>query len=43
MLAGKIDQWFAKNDGSGAVFLMNVTDPGKHTSSWKICRWAGPT
>jgi hypothetical protein len=26
MLAGKIDQWFAKNDGSGAVFLMNVTD-----------------
>lgn len=27
MLAGKIDQWFAKNDGSGAVFLMNVTDP----------------
>jgi hypothetical protein len=28
-LAGKIDQWFAKNDGSGAVFLMNVTDPGE--------------
>jgi hypothetical protein len=27
MLAGKIDQWFAKNDGSGAVFLMNVTNP----------------
>ncbi len=27
MLAGKIDQWFAKTDGSGAVFLMNVTDP----------------
>jgi hypothetical protein len=27
MLAGKIDQWFAKIDGSGAVFLMNVTDP----------------
>jgi hypothetical protein len=25
-LAGKIDQWFAKIDGSGAVFLMNVTD-----------------
>ncbi len=25
MLAGKIDQWFAKIDGSGAVFLMNVT------------------
>jgi hypothetical protein len=25
MLAGKIDQWFAKTDGSGAVFLMNVT------------------
>jgi hypothetical protein len=31
-LAGKIDQWFAKSDGSGAVFLMNVTDPaGAHT------------
>ena len=27
LLAGKIDQWYAKNDGSGAVFLMNVTDP----------------
>jgi hypothetical protein len=26
MLAGKIDQWFAKSDGSGAVFLLNVTD-----------------
>jgi hypothetical protein len=26
-LAGKIDQWFAKSDGSGAVFLMNVTEP----------------
>jgi hypothetical protein len=29
MLAGKIDQWFAKIDGSGAVFLMNVTDPAQ--------------
>jgi hypothetical protein len=29
MLAGKIDQWFAKIDGSGAVFVMNVTDPGE--------------
>jgi hypothetical protein len=28
-LAGKIDQWFAKTDGSGAVFLMNVTDPAQ--------------
>jgi hypothetical protein len=25
----KIDQWFAKSDGSGAVFLMNVTDPAE--------------
>ena len=25
-LAGKIEQWFAKTDGSGAVFLMNVTE-----------------
>jgi hypothetical protein len=29
MLAGKIDQWFAKTDGSGAVFLMNVTSPAE--------------
>ncbi len=29
MLAGKIDQWFAKSDGSGAVFLLNVTDPAE--------------
>jgi hypothetical protein len=28
-LAGKIDQWFAKSDGSGAVFLMNTTDPAE--------------
>ena len=28
-LTGKIDQWFAKADGSGAVFLMNVTDPAE--------------
>lgn len=32
MLAGKIDPWFAKNDGSGAAFPMNVNDPAKaHT------------
>jgi hypothetical protein len=29
LLAGKIDQWFAKIDGSGAVFLMNVTGPAE--------------
>jgi hypothetical protein len=28
-LAGKIDEWFAKTDGSGAVFLMNITDPAE--------------
>jgi hypothetical protein len=28
-LAGKIDEWFAKSDGSGAVFLMNVADPAE--------------
>ena len=28
-LLGKIDQWFAKSDGSGAVFLMNVNDPAE--------------
>jgi hypothetical protein len=26
-LAGKIDQWYVKQDQSGVVFLMNVTDP----------------
>jgi hypothetical protein len=37
MLAGKIDQWFAKTDGSGAVFLMNVTDPKEaHTLLEKL-------
>ena len=27
-LDGKIDQWFVKQDQSGVVFLMNVTDAG---------------
>jgi hypothetical protein len=37
MLAGKIDQWFAKIDGSGAVFLMNVTDTAEaHTLLEKL-------
>jgi hypothetical protein len=37
LLAGKIDQWYAKNDGSGAVFLMNVTDPAEaHTLLEKL-------
>jgi hypothetical protein len=36
-LAGKIDQWFAKTDGSGAVFLMNVTD-----SAEGACAARGP-
>jgi hypothetical protein len=26
-LAGKIDQWYVKQDHSGVVFIMNVTDP----------------
>lgn len=26
-LAGKIDQWYLKQDQSGVVFMMNVTDP----------------
>jgi hypothetical protein len=26
-LAGKIDQWYLKQDRSGVVFMMNVTDP----------------
>jgi hypothetical protein len=28
-LDGKIDQWFVKQDQSGVVFLMNVTDPAE--------------
>jgi hypothetical protein len=26
-LAGKIDQWYLKQDQSGVMFMMNVTDP----------------
>jgi hypothetical protein len=26
-LAGKIDQWYVKQDQSGVVFIMNLTDP----------------
>jgi hypothetical protein len=26
-LAGKIDQWYLKQDQSGVVFMLNVTDP----------------
>jgi hypothetical protein len=26
-LGGKIDQWYLKQDQSGVVFMMNVTDP----------------
>jgi hypothetical protein len=26
-LAGKIDQWYVKQDQSGVVFIMNMTDP----------------
>jgi hypothetical protein len=26
-LAGKIDQWYVKQDQSGVVFMMNLTDP----------------
>jgi hypothetical protein len=26
-LAGKIDQWFARQDQSGVVFILNLTDP----------------
>jgi len=43
MLAGKIDQWFAKIDGSGAVFLMNVTDPAEAHALLENCPWARPT
>ncbi len=28
-MQGKIDQWFARSDGEGPVFLMNVTDPAE--------------
>ncbi len=32
-LGGKIDQWFARSDGEGAVFIMNTTDPAE-AHSW---------
>ena len=35
MLAGKIDQWFAKSDGSGAVFLINLTDRPRPIACWR--------
>jgi hypothetical protein len=41
-LAGKIDQWFAKSDGSGAVFLMNVPTQLKRTSCSRTCRSDAP-
>ena len=28
-LAGKIDQWYVKQDQSGVVFIMNLTDPNE--------------
>ncbi len=28
-LTGKIDQWYLKQDQSGVVFMMNVTDPNE--------------
>jgi hypothetical protein len=37
MLAGKIDQWFAKIDGSGAIFLMD--DPKEALSCSKHYLW----
>jgi len=38
--AGKIDQWFAKSDGSGAVFLMNVTNPAEAHALLEALLWA---
>ncbi len=26
-LAGKLDQWFVKQDQTGVIFILNVTDP----------------
>jgi hypothetical protein len=40
-LAGNIDQWFAKSDGSGAVLRMSPTQP-RRISCWKTCRWDAP-
>lgn len=28
-LSGKIDQWYVKQDQSGVVFVLNVTDPAE--------------
>jgi hypothetical protein len=36
-LAGKLDQWFVKQDQTGVVFILNVTDPkeaGELRKSW---------
>ena len=37
--AGKIDQCFAKIDGSGTIFLMDVTDPKEVLSCSKHYLW----
>ncbi|NPD66100.1 hypothetical protein HN018_19765 [Lichenicola cladoniae] len=28
-LAGKTDQWFVKQDHTGVIFILNVTNPSK--------------
>jgi hypothetical protein len=41
-LAGKLDQWFVKQDQTGVVFILNVTDPKEAGRYWKSSRWVAP-
>jgi hypothetical protein len=39
-LAGKIDQWWVRQDQKGPVFLMNLHPPKRRAPSWTSCPWA---
>ena len=41
-LAGKIDQWYVKQDHSGVVFILNVTDPEEAHELLDKLPWAKP-
>jgi hypothetical protein len=38
-LAGKIDQWWSRQDGKGPVFLMNVTSVEERGPCWGDFLW----
>ncbi len=42
-LAGKIDQWYVRQDGKGVVFLLNVTTTEELTTFWRSSLWDKPS